>query len=116
MARPLLHRTPQLLRRIFHRHLHQGRRRRVQPTRGRNANAETADPIGYSDADSSAGNYHQPRHKKYVSGTVTFSCSSPGGTTNLYIDNVFVGHSSYSWKHHHIHQWQSKCRMQRVSK
>ena len=28
---------------------------------------------------------------------MTFSCSSPGGTTNLYIDNVFVGRSSYSW-------------------
>jgi hypothetical protein len=28
---------------------------------------------------------------------VTFTCTNPGGTTNLYIDNVFVGNSSYSW-------------------
>jgi hypothetical protein len=32
-----------------------------------------------------------------VSGVVTFSCSNPDGTANLYIDDVFIGHSSYSW-------------------
>jgi hypothetical protein len=32
-----------------------------------------------------------------VSGLVTFTCSNPGGTANLYIDDVFIGYSSYSW-------------------
>ena len=32
-----------------------------------------------------------------VSGVVPFSCKYPSGTTNLYIDDVFVGHSPYSW-------------------
>ena len=27
----------------------------------------------------------------------TFTCSNPGGTTNLYIDGTFVGHSPFSW-------------------
>jgi beta-glucanase (GH16 family) len=33
-----------------------------------------------------------------VSGQVTFTCANPGGTANLYVDDVFVGNSSYSWK------------------
>jgi beta-glucanase (GH16 family) len=32
-----------------------------------------------------------------VSGQVTFTCANPGGSANLYIDDVFVGYSSYSW-------------------
>jgi hypothetical protein len=32
-----------------------------------------------------------------VSGVVTFSCSNPGGSAYLYIDDVFIGYSSYSW-------------------
>jgi len=32
-----------------------------------------------------------------VKGVVTFSCSNPGGSTNLYVDDVFLAHSSYSW-------------------
>jgi hypothetical protein len=32
-----------------------------------------------------------------VSGVVTFTCANPGGTTNVYIDGTFVGHSPYSW-------------------
>jgi CSLREA domain-containing protein len=32
-----------------------------------------------------------------VSTTVSFSCTTPGGTSNLYIDDTFVGYSPYSW-------------------
>jgi len=32
-----------------------------------------------------------------VSGTILFSCSEPGGTTGLYINDVWVGSGSYSW-------------------
>src|SRR5271163_88221 len=32
-----------------------------------------------------------------VSGVVTFTCTVPGGSANLYIDDVFVANNSYSW-------------------
>ena len=32
-----------------------------------------------------------------VSGVVTFTCTNPSGSAYLYIDDVFVGYSSYSW-------------------
>jgi hypothetical protein len=32
-----------------------------------------------------------------VSGVVPFSCTVPGGSANLYIDDVFVANNSYSW-------------------
>src|ERR1700722_5892330 len=32
-----------------------------------------------------------------VSATVSFACTTPGGTSNLYIDDIFVGYSPYSW-------------------
>jgi hypothetical protein len=38
-----------------------------------------------------------PASGSTVSGTVTFTCTNPGGSANLYIDDVFVGYSSYSW-------------------
>jgi hypothetical protein len=38
-----------------------------------------------------------PTSGSTVSGVVTFTCSNPGGTANLYIDDVFVANSSYSW-------------------
>jgi CSLREA domain-containing protein len=38
-----------------------------------------------------------PAAGSIVSGVVTFTCTNPGGTANLYIDDVFVAHSSYSW-------------------
>jgi len=28
---------------------------------------------------------------------VTFTCTNPGGSANLYIDDVFIGYGSYSW-------------------
>lgn len=38
-----------------------------------------------------------PAANSSVSGTVSFTCSNPGGTTNVYIDEIFVGYSPYSW-------------------
>jgi hypothetical protein len=38
-----------------------------------------------------------PTSGSTVSGVVTFTCSNPGGTANLYIDGTFVGYSPYSW-------------------
>jgi hypothetical protein len=38
-----------------------------------------------------------PAAGSIVSGVVTFTCTNPGGTANLYIDDVFVAHSAYSW-------------------
>jgi len=32
-----------------------------------------------------------------VSGVVTFSCTNPDGTANLYVDDKFVGYYTYSW-------------------
>src|SRR5271165_2499724 len=38
-----------------------------------------------------------PASGSTVSGVVTFACANPGGTANLYIDDKFVGYSTYSW-------------------
>jgi hypothetical protein len=32
-----------------------------------------------------------------VSGVVTFTCTNPGGSVYLYIDDNFIGYNSYSW-------------------
>jgi hypothetical protein len=42
-------------------------------------------------------NITSPAAGSTVSGVVSFTCSNPSGTTNLYIDDVFVGYSTYSW-------------------
>jgi len=38
-----------------------------------------------------------PAPNSRVSGTVSFTCTNPGGTTGLYIDNAWVANSSFSW-------------------
>src|ERR1700691_5091024 len=38
-----------------------------------------------------------PMANSTVSGLVTFACSNPGGTSNLYIDDLFIGNGSYQW-------------------
>ena len=38
-----------------------------------------------------------PAAGSVVSGVVTFTCTNPGGTARLYIDDVFVASSTYSW-------------------
>ena len=38
-----------------------------------------------------------PASGSTVSGVVTFACTNPGGTANLYIDDKFVAYSTYSW-------------------
>jgi hypothetical protein len=38
-----------------------------------------------------------PASGSTVSGVVTFTCTNPGGSVYLYIDDNFVGYNSYSW-------------------
>ena len=58
------------------------RRQRLRPLH------TDADP---SYADARVGNHHQPAAGSTVSATVTFTCTTPGGTSNLYIDGFLWG-------------------------
>jgi hypothetical protein len=38
-----------------------------------------------------------PASGSTVSGVVTFTCTNPGGSVYLYIDDNFIGYNTYSW-------------------